>query len=343
MRRLVVDLMSSAPQMRLPAGARDRLIARTPEGWETVVVESPTISSGSGTSQPSDETLASIASAEAFFGYGVPTSLLGAAPQLRWAHSAAAGLGTTDTAAIKARGIAFTNSAGVYAEPIADTVLGGVLHFARGLDLAVRLQSESRWDQLPFTDGSNDIRELCEYRVLVIGAGGLGSAVARRFTVLGCRCIGVRRRPELGVPDGFAAVFGPDAIDGLLPEADVVVIAAPLTGESRAMMDAARFALLPAGAIVVNVARGDLIDDEALLAALRLGGLRGAVLDVFGTEPLPSASPFWQQPRVLVTPHVSGVSPTWRWSRALDLFEDNWKRWVSGEPLRNVVDLEAGY
>jgi phosphoglycerate dehydrogenase-like enzyme len=102
-------------------------------------------------------------------------------------------------------------------------------------------------------------------------------------------------------------------------------------------------ALLPAGAIVVIVARGGLVADEALLEALDAGRIRGAVLDVFHTEPLPPFSPYWQHSRVLVTPHVSGVSPRRQWARALALFEDNWRRWVAGSPLRNVVDLDAGY
>jgi phosphoglycerate dehydrogenase-like enzyme len=144
------------------------------------------------------------------------------------------------------------------------------------------------------------------------------------------------------VPDGFASIAGPDDLDRLLPEADVVVVAAPLTEQSAAMLDAGRLALLPPGAIVVNVARGALIDDAALVAALD-NGLRGAVLDVFSTEPLPADSPYWRHPRVLVTPHVSGVSPRRQWIRALDLFEDNWQRWAAGVPLRNVVDLDAGY
>ncbi|HYW32837.1 MAG TPA: NAD(P)-dependent oxidoreductase, partial [Gemmatimonas sp.] len=173
--------------------------------------------------------------------------------------------------------------------------------------------------------------------------GGIGSAVARRFTALGCSCTGVRRRPELGIPEGFSAIGGPDDLDRLLPDADVVVVAAPLTEASHATLDGRRLALLPDGAIVVNVARGGLIDDGALLVALGSGRLRGAVLDVFGTEPLPADSPYWQAPRVLITPHVSGVSPRRQWTRALDLFEDNWRRWVADRPLRNVVDLDAGY
>ena len=343
MKRLVVDLMSSAPHLRLPQSARDRVLANVPDGWEAVVISALTKSKGEGSNQTSDETLEAAATAEAYFGYGVSDSLIDAAPELRWAHSAAAGVGNSLSPRLRERSITFTNSAGVYAEPMADTVLGGVLHFARGLDFAVHQQAAAHWDQVRFVSATTDIRELNELRILVIGAGGIGSAVARRFTALGCICTGVRRRPELGVPDGFASTAGPDDIDRLLPHADVVVVSAPLTDATRAVLDAPRLALLPRGAIVVNVARGALVDDEALLDALDGGRLRGAVLDVFGTEPLPADSPYWRHPGVLITPHVSGVSPRRQWGRALDLFEDNWRRWAANAPLRNVVDLDAGY
>jgi phosphoglycerate dehydrogenase-like enzyme len=138
-------------------------------------------------------------------------------------------------------------------------------------------------------------------------------------------------------------VVGTDVLDAELPAADVVVLAAPETPATRHVLDGPRLALLPAGAIVVNVARGGLLADEALLEALDSGRLRGAVLDVFRTEPLPADSPYWRHARVLVTPHVSGVSPRRQWGRLLDLFEDNWRRWAAGIPLRNVVDLDAGY
>jgi phosphoglycerate dehydrogenase-like enzyme len=342
-KRLVVDLMSSAPHLRLPDAARQRILADVPAGWDAVVISALTRSKGEGSNEISDETLEAARTAEAYFGYGVSEPLLAAAPALRWAHSAAAGVGNSITPTLRQRDIVFTNSAGVYAEPMADTVLGGVLHFARGLDFAVHQQADSRWDQGRFVSATTDIRELNELRILVIGAGGIGSAVAARFTALGCSCTGIRRRPELGIPAGFAAVGGPDDIDRLLPDADVVIVAAPQTAATRAVLDAGRFALLPKGAIVVNVARGALIDDAALLEALDGGNLRGAVLDVFHTEPLPPDSPYWRHPGVLITPHVSGVSPRRQWSRALDLFEDNWRRWAAGAPLRNVVDLDAGY
>lgn len=332
--------------MRVPLWAAERITAAAPEGWDVVHIASPSKSIGSGSNMASDETLTAIAQAEAYLGYGVPAGLLAAAPPLRWAHSAAAGVGASVTPELRASGVIFTNSAGVYGEPMADTVLAGVLHFVRGLDFAVRQQAAGTWNQLPFIHrgGSEraDVRELADHRVLIVGTGGIGTAVARRFSALGCRCVGVRRRPELGAPDGFARVVGAEGLDTELPDADVLVLAAPLTGGSAALLDARRLALLPAGAIVVNVARGALVFDDALLEALDRNHLRGAVLDVFNTEPLPVDNPYWQHPKVLVTPHVSGVSPQ-HWWRVLELFEDNWRRWQTGTPLRNVVDLDAGY
>lgn len=335
--------MSSAPHMRLPDSARERLLAAAPPGWETVIVDAPTVSAGDGTNTVSDEAMGAVATAEAYFGFGVPAPLVAAAPALRWAHSASAGVGGSLTPALRASGITLTNSAGIYAEPMADTVLAGVLHFTRGLDFAVRQQAAGVWNQAPFTSASTEIRELDECTLVVLGAGGIGSAVARRFASLGCHTVGIRRRPELGVPEGFAEVAGPDDIDAVLPRADVLVVAAPLTAESRHALDERRVRLLPSGAIVVNVARGALVEDAALLGALDAGRLRGAVLDVFAVEPLPPDSPYWSHPRVLVTPHVSGVSPRRHWGRALALFEDNWRRWAARQPLRNVVDLDAGY
>ncbi len=342
-RHLVVDLVSSTPHMRMPAWAGDRLIAAAPGDWRVTLVAGTTRSVGTGSNRPSDEALAAMADAEAYIGYGMSDALLEVAPQLRWVHSAAAGVGASITPLFRSRGVVFTNSAGIYSEGMADTVLAGVLHFVRGLDVAVRQQAAGQWDQHPYSLGDWPTQELNEYRVLVIGAGGIGSAVARRFTALGCQCTGIRRRPELGLPPAFHRVAGADAIEAELPLADIVVLAAPDTPATQSLLDGPRLALLPAGAIVVNVARGGLVTDDALLEALDAGRLRGAVLDVFRTEPLPAASRFWQHPRVLVTPHVSGVSPRRQWVRVLDLFEDNWRRWVAGEPLRNVVDLDAGY
>lgn len=343
MRRLVVDMQSSAQHMRLPAWASEAITTEAPPGWEVVHISSISRSLGNGTNVPSAEALAAMPAADAYFGYGLTPDLLAASPRLGWAHSASAGIGASITPELVASGVVFTNGAGVYAEPMADTVLGGVLHFVRGLDYAVRQQAARIWTREPFVESGGGIRELSEYRVLVIGAGGIGSAVAQRFQALGCDCTGVRRRPDRGVPPGFQRVVGPEALETVLPRADVVVVAAPFTASTRTLLDARRLALLPAGAIVVNVARGALIEDATLLELLEGGRLRGAVLDVFTEEPLPAESPWWLHPRVLVTPHVSGVSPRRTWQRGLALFLDNWRRWSAGEPLRNVVDLDAGY
>lgn len=340
---LVADLRAVAPAWTPPEAALQAIRDATPEGWRVHVVAAPTVSDGDGADRPSDETMSVIGSAEVYVGFGAPHALLAAALELRWVHSATAGVGGLLTPELLARRLLLTNSAGVHARPIAEYVLAGVLHFLRGLDMAVRLQARARWDREPFVGAGHSGREVSECRVLVVGAGGIGSAVARALGGLGATCTGIRRRPDLGAPEGFQRVVGPEALDDELPSADVLVLAAPLTAETRTVITAARLDLLPAGAIVVNVARGALLDERALADRLESGKLRGAVLDVFEQEPLPAESPLWGMSRALVTPHVSGVSPRRFWERELALILDNWRRYRTGEPLRNLVDQQAGY
>jgi phosphoglycerate dehydrogenase-like enzyme len=213
----------------------------------------------------------------------------------------------------------------------------------RGLDMAVEQQREGRWDKRRFVGDDSVLRELGGCRVLIIGTGGIGSEVARRVAPFGAECVGVRRHPSRGAPVGFDRVVGAASLDDELATADVVVLAAPLTREKSDTLNAARIARLRPGAIVVNVARGALLDEDALGAAVAAGRLRGAVLDVFRDEPLAADSPLWQLRSVLVTPHVSPVSPGRFWPRQLELFLDNWRRYVEGAPLRNLVDKQAGY
>lgn len=342
-RLLVADLRATAPAWALPDWAPAALAAMAPLGWRVHFVSAPTISDGDGVDRASDEAMAAVADAEAYAGFGLPRALLAAAPGLRWVHSAAAGVASLLHPELGERGIVLTNSAGVHARPIAEWVLGAVLHFLRGFDAAERLRARAEWDREPFVGAGHTARELGECRALVVGAGGIGSAVAQALAAHGVRCTGMRRRPELGAPPGFAQVIGPDALDAALAEADVLVLSAPLTGDTRALMTAERLARLPAGAILVNVGRGQLVDEDALVAALQSGRLRGAALDVVAHEPLPAESPLWTLDRVLLTPHVSGVSPRRFWERQLALLGENWRRWAAGEPLRNVVDQRAGY
>jgi phosphoglycerate dehydrogenase-like enzyme len=163
------------------------------------------------------------------------------------------------------------------------------------------------------------------------------------LTALGARCTGVRRRVGEPAPAGFERIIGLDSIDSALPDHDVIVLAAPATAQTTGLLTAARLDLLPRSAIVVNVARGSLLDQDALAERLTNGRLRGAVLDVFQQEPLASTSPLWQLRSVLLTPHISPVSPGRFWPRTLDIFLDNWGRYIRGEPLRNLVDKHAGY
>jgi phosphoglycerate dehydrogenase-like enzyme len=342
-RALVVDLAAKSRNWALPPDGLSRLRSETPEGWEVLAVQAPTSSDGDGPDGGSDEAMRLIRDAEVYFGFGFSKELLAAQRRLRWVHSAAAGVGNVLNTGIASTDILITNSAGIHGPPIAEFVVAGVLHFLRGLDVAIAQQRRGEWSKAFFVADDSPLRELADCRVLIVGTGGLGGETARRLSALGARCAGIRRRPELGAPPGFAEVAGLGELDAHLPAADILVLAAPLTADTAEVMTRARLALLPRGAIVVNVARGALLDESALAEMLAAGRLRGAVLDVFRREPLEPDSPFWQLPNALVVPHVSPVSPGRFWPRQLDLFLDNWRRYVRGEPLRNVVDTQAGY
>ncbi len=340
---LVVDLAARSKNWALTPEGERRLIDEAPPGWHVHVVRSPTSSDGDGPPRPSDEVLDAIRDAEAYFGFGIPRVLFLEARRLRWVHSAAAGVGSALYPEMAQSDVLFTNSAGIHAIPIAEYVVGGILHFLRGFDFSIDQQRRSEWNKAPFVRLDSVVREMDSVRALIVGTGGIGTAVAERLTSLGARCTGVRRRVGLGAPPGFQRVIGINAIDDELPSHDVVVLAAPLTGETAGLLTAERLDLLPQMAIIINVARGALLDEEALVVRLRDGRVRGAVLDVFREEPLAEASELWKLPQVLLTPHVSPVSPGRFWPRQLDLFLDNWRRYVKGEPLRNLVDKHAGY
>jgi phosphoglycerate dehydrogenase-like enzyme len=307
------------------------------------VVRAPTSSDGDGPQGASDEALGVIREAEAYFGFGITADLLAAAPKLRWVHSAAAGVGNVLKSGIAGTDVALTNAAGVHSIPMAEFVVGGVLHFLRGFDVAIDQQRRREWSKAFFVADDSPLRELGDCRVLIVGTGGIGGETATRLSCLGATCIGVRRRPELGAPQGFRAVVGTDRLDEELSNADVLVLAAPLTGQTAHLIGRERLERLPRNAIVVNVARGALMDEEAVADLLEEGRLRGAVLDVFTEEPLPSDSRLWSLRSALVVPHVSPVSPGRFWPRSLDLFLDNWHRYSNGQPLRNLVDKHEGY
>lgn len=342
-RLLVLDLAATSKNWALTPDGEDRIRREAPAGWRIHVVRSATSSDGDGPPRPSDEVMDAIREAEAYYGFGIPKVLLAEARKLKWVHSAAAGVGTALYPEMQASDVLLTNSAGIHAAPIAEYVVAGVLHFLRGLDYAVDQQKRTVWNKEPFVRLDSELREMDSVRALVVGVGGLGGAAGVRLNALGARVTGVRRRVDLGPPPGFERVVSLDQLDAELPNHDVVVLAAPLTGETQGLLTAERLDLLPRNSIVVNVARGAMLDEDALVERLQSGRIRGAVLDVFRQEPLAPTSPLWQLRQVLLTPHTSPVSPGRFWPRQLDLFLDNWRRYLAGAPLRNVVDKQAGY
>jgi phosphoglycerate dehydrogenase-like enzyme len=260
---------------------------------------------------------------------------------LRWAHSASAGVGGVLYPEMVASSVVLTNSAGVHAEPIAETVLAMILHFARGFDFAVRAQARGRWNKEPWDAIDAPVRELAESTVGLLGLGGIARAVARRAAALGMRVVATRRSPADG-PPGVEILRGEGALERLLSISHYLVVTVPRTAETEGMIGARELARLPDGAVLVNVSRGDVVDEDALVDALRDGRLRGAGLDVFRREPLPPGSPLWTLPNTLLLPHVSGTSHGF-WRRETDLIVANLRRYLAGEPLLNTVDKQAGY
>jgi phosphoglycerate dehydrogenase-like enzyme len=340
-RRLVVDLNDHRPLYSIPEWAVDEIRAAVPPDWEVVVLHDLTDSTGDG-GPATPAAMAAIGEAEVYLGYGIPPALFAAAgDRLRWAHSGAAGVGGSLHPAMLQSDVVLTNSAGVHAEPIADTVLATILYFARGLDFAVRLQAEHRWDRGPWETADAPVRELSQLTLGVHGLGGIGRAIARRGVALGMRVLATRRRPG-DAPEGVELLTGDDALQGLLDASDVLVVTVPRTKETEGTIGAAELARLPDGATVMVISRGGVVDEDALVEALRAGRIRGAALDVFAREPLPPESPLWGLPNALLTPHISGASHLF-WRRQTDLVVENLRRYLAGDPLLNTVDKQAGY
>lgn len=340
MPKAVIDMTDRRPIWRLPDDSRARIRAAFPPDWD--VVEIPELSDGRGDGAgASAAALAAVADADVYFGFGVSEALLRAAPRLRWIHSGTAGIRGSLSAELMNRPVVLTNSAGIHAAPVAETVLAALLHFARGLDFAVRAQAEHEWRTEPFDTAASPVAEVASWTVGIYGFGGIGRAVATRAHALGARVLGFKRRYAVP-PPGVELLYGAEGFTRLLAESDALVLAAAETASTAGRFDAGTLGHMKPGAVLVNVARGALVDEGALIDALREGRLRGAALDVFVTEPLPSNHPLWDMDGVLITPHVSGYSREF-WRRETSLIEDNVDRFLGGRPLRNVVDKEAGY
>jgi phosphoglycerate dehydrogenase-like enzyme len=279
---------------------------------------------------------AQLAECEVLIGWArFPERALQWAPRLRWILATSAGVDKLP-AAVAAR-VLLTNGNGLGAEPIAEHVIGGLLMLARGAPQYLRQQTEHRWER------SFQAREIAGMTMGVIGMGAIGRAVARRSRALGLRVIGVRRSAGERGPDAQAdVVCPPEDLPYVLAESDVIVLATPLTPETRGLISAPQLAAMRSGAYLINIARGPVVDEPALVEALRNGQVGGAALDVFATEPLPAESPLWDLPNLIITPHVAASSDRSR-ERIQELVCENLRRYIGGEPLRNMVDLSRGY
>jgi phosphoglycerate dehydrogenase-like enzyme len=291
--------------------------------------------------QNDDDGLEMIADADVAFSAQITPRQLEASRRLRWIHSPAAGIAGMLFPAMVASPIVVTNGRGISAATIAEHILAVTLALFRHLPLAFARQQGKSWaqDEIGASPGS---RTIAGSRVLIVGLGSIGASAATRLHALGAQVVAVRRRLDGPAVPGVSSVHPPEALSRLLPEADVVVLTAPQTRVTRGLIGGAELEAMQPDAILVNVSRGGLIDEEALIEALRAGRLGGAALDVFRNEPLVAASPLWDVPNLLVTPHTAGFRRD-HWDATIDLFANNLRRFERGEPLLNVVDKDAGY
>lgn len=254
------------------------------------------------------------------------------APNLRWLQVYNTGVDAPVYMRLLARGVRVTTSSGSTALPVATNAITGMLMLARRFPRWMRQQRERTWEK---TSPDDPPRDLVGQTMVVFGLGPIGTEIARLAPSFGLQVIGVRRSPATS-SDPVDEIRKPSELAEILPRADWLTIAAPLTPETRASIGATELALLPQGACVINIARGEIIDEPALVEALASGHLGGAYLDVFETEPLPVESPLWDMPNVILSPHDAGASSASE-DRIAAIFFANLERWARDEPLVNEV------
>jgi D-2-hydroxyacid dehydrogenase (NADP+) len=273
--------------------------------------------------------------AEVIVAWNVPDGVIERATRLKWIHATAAGVDTLLFPSVLNGRVLLTSSVGIHTTVLPEHVMAVILAFARRLHVAVRNQMARRWNR------GAAIGEELEGKVLgVLGLGAIGRALAPRAAAFGMRVIGTKRSPE-DIPH-VEKVLPPEGTAEVLQTADFVVVLLPLTAQTRGLIDAKALARMKPTAVLINVGRGPVVQEAALIDALRQGTIAGAGLDVFDREPLPADSPLYELENVIITPHVSGASPTYL-DRAIPLFCENLRRYLAGAPMLNTVDPKRGY
>ena len=280
-----------------------------------------------------DDLVTEMADAEVFIGYHSP-EIFSSASGLKWIQSAAAGLDMMLTPDVIERRLIVTNASGLHAAPVVETAWALTLAVSRCLKTFQQQQNEHDWTQ--FIPHDLDGRT-----VGIVGLGGIGRRYARIATAFGMRVIAVDRHSP-PKPDEVESLQGLDRLNDLVAEADVLLVSCPATAETHGLIGPEQIALLKPTAILVNIARGGIVDEPALIECLKAGRITGAGLDVTEVEPLPKDDPLWNTPRLVITPHIAGWSGD-RSRRLVEFFCENLRRYLSGEPLRNLVDQSRGY
>ena len=276
-----------------------------------------------------------------FVGYSLRAKQLKDAKKLKWIHSTAAGVAQLMYPELRDSGILVTNPSGIFSVPMAEHTMGLLLSLARNFPDSVRGQDQAKWAQQDLWDKPQHLTELNGQVVLIVGFGSIGREFAKRAKAFDMRVWGVTRS---GQGDRALAerIVPATQLEEVLPEADYVVIAAPETAETRHLIGAAQLARMKRGARLINVGRGSLLDELALIQALESGALGGAALDVMQTEPLPPESPLWKAPNLFLTPHTSAVSDR-LWERETALLVELLEHWFRGREMFNSIDFARGY
>jgi phosphoglycerate dehydrogenase-like enzyme len=282
-----------------------------------------------------------IADADACIAWSIRPEQFAHAQRLRWVHSPAAAVHQLMFPEMVASDVVVTNARDVHGPVVAEHAIAVLLALAKKLPSAMRYQRARTWGQQALWSEDPTICEVNGANILLIGLGSIGREFAKRARALGAYVTAVREHPERG-PETADAVAGMVELSQLLPDADFVVLCAPLTPSTRGLIDHERLALMKDSAYLINVSRGPLIDDEALVEALGADEIAGAALDVFPEEPLRASSPYWDLPNVLITPHTAAVTPK-LWERHYQQISENLKRFLASRPLAGIVDKHQGY
>jgi phosphoglycerate dehydrogenase-like enzyme len=259
------------------------------------------------------------------------------APKVRWVHSRSAGLDSLLFPELVESPVPLTNGSGVFSLSLGEFALAAILYFAKDFRRMIRNQVAGRWEQF-------DIIEISGQTVGIVGYGDIGRAVATRVRAMGMHVLAVKRHgPPLSNVDPLVdQIYSPEQRVEMISRCDYIVASAPLTEETRGMIGEAEFAAMKPTAVVINVGRGPVIDEDAMLKALTEGRIKGAGLDVFTHEPLPEGHPFYKLENVLLSPHCADHTADWL-DQAMRFFLENFERFRKGEPLRNVVNKKLGY